>query len=66
VLYKFQIAGAADHVWAVLQMPGPKYKVYQSYNMGEHPSFSIVIAADQFLTGSKWLFPVSSTCKFNG
>ena len=35
VFYKFQIAGAADHVWAVLQMPGPKYKVYQSYNMGE-------------------------------
>lgn len=33
VLYKFQTFGALDHVWAVLQVPGPKYKVFQSYNM---------------------------------
>ncbi len=34
VLFKFQTAGVADHVWAILQSPGPKYKIYQSYNMG--------------------------------
>lgn len=33
ILYKFQTYGAVDHVWAVLQSPGPKYKVFQSYNM---------------------------------
>ena len=26
----------ADHVWAILQKPGPEYKFYQSYNMGEN------------------------------
>ncbi len=36
VLYKFQLAGVADHVWAVLQVPGPEYKVMQSYNMGNY------------------------------
>ena len=35
VLFKFQTYGVADHVWLVLQAPGPMYKVYQSYNMGE-------------------------------
>jgi hypothetical protein len=35
VVFKFQTAGVADHVWAILQKPGPEYKIYQSYNMGE-------------------------------
>ena len=39
ILYKFQTYGAVDHVWAVLQSPGPKYKVFQSYNMGKNGVF---------------------------
>ena len=33
VFYKFQTFGAVDHVWAILQAPGPKFQVFQSYNM---------------------------------
>ena len=28
VLFKFQTSGVTDHVWIVLQAPGPKYKIY--------------------------------------
>ncbi|XP_014663493.1 PREDICTED: uncharacterized protein LOC106806144 [Priapulus caudatus] len=32
ILYKMQIVGPLDHVWLIEQLPGNKYRVYQSYN----------------------------------